>query len=144
MTIILKQKSSISTTNIYDMTEMSHCGEIWFSNLHSHLTKNFRAPRFYVANWEYEIFGYKLWITPCFIILIYIYIANLVYKKLLNTQILSIRFANDNHCYWTHVLDFSSHGNTQANKNNLYWSNKVNNNMRCKVEKSRKGSLLSV
>ena len=137
MTIILKQKSSISTTNIYDMTEMSHCGEIWFSNLHSPLTKNFRAPCFNVANWEYEIFGYKLWITPN--------ISNPIYKKnLLNTQILSIRFANDNHCYWTHVLDFSSHGNTQANKNNLYWSNKVNNNMRCKVEKSRKGSLLSV
>ena len=136
MTIILKQKSSISTTNIYDMTEMSHCGEIWFSNLHSHLTQNFRAPCFNVANWEYEIFGYKLWITP--------YLKPSIWKKILNTQILSIRFANDNHCYWTHVLDFSSHGNTQANKNNLYWSNKVNNNMRCKVEKSRKGSLLSV
>ena len=72
-------------------------------------------------------------------------ISNLIYEKnLFITQILSIRFANDNHCYWAHVLDFSSHGNTQANKNNLYWSNKVNNNMRCKVEKSRKGSLLSV
>ena len=72
------------------------------------------------------------------------YLKPNIWKNLFITQILCIRFANDNHFYWTHVLDFSSHGNTQANKNNLYWSNKVNNNMRCKVEKSRKGSLLSV